>query len=424
MNLLGSYLKIVNLLIIFYMMQHLSAQSEAESTLSKNLYRPRNTNIDTLKVNPDTINPQQQYITDSINTRIAFVKDSILAREKFVHDSIQRRKEIIDSLNFLLSNLPRLLDASIKTFTDQIIISTNKVSIVGDSTLTDYSWVLLPFSMDQPFVPWKSSFNLSTKPIKFTIDTINKKITSVETHLFKGNYLYIPRSNAIRIDGTGSVISNKRGQFYKIPVDTVFFDSRNRVTSIKRYLQLYQAVNFKKGTLITSYLYQVKQYEYGIADQFTKYKVVNFCERWTAMEPNKVCSIINYTLSPQGKSVILTRTNDPVNEYSDGVFNFEFEGDNTLKSASFSNKSKSDDWKIIVELNETGNVSRYVYQTKGDVHRTLLINYYLNDPKAKYKVETITCTFEDDGVSYYQVNNTTGKSRNRDKMTGEWGPWK
>lgn len=410
---------------IFYMATEITiAQIGSDSMQGRNIYHSHASRIDSTTYPVDTNNNRQKINTDSLAARQAFIQDSVLAREKFVRDSIQRRKVILDSLNFLIANLPVLLDASLKTFTDQIIISTDKIKIVDDSTLSDYSWVLLPFSMDQPFVPWKSKFNLSNQSIRFTIDTINNKITSVETSLFKGNFSYNPKNRVIRIDGPGSVISNKRGQFYKIPIDTVYFDNQNRVTNIKRYLQLYQSVNLKKGSLILSYLSQVKQYEYGTSDLFSKLKIVNFCERWTAVDPNKVCSIINYSLTSQGKNVILTRNNDPVNEYSDGVFTFEFENNFLLKSSSFINKSKSDDWKIFVELNDKGNVSRYVYQTKGAVHRTLLVNYYLDDPKAKNKVETITCTFEDDGVSYYQVNNTTGKSRTRDKMTGEWGPWK
>jgi hypothetical protein len=415
---------ILQIIILFFIVHNSIAQENTDSMQGRNIYRPGSIRTDT--ANSDTVvsTSTRQINSDSIAARLAFIQDSILAREKFVRDSIQRRKEILDSLNFLKTSLPGLIDASLKTFTDQIIVNIIKPEIVGDSTLSDYKWVSLPFSMDQPYIPWKSAFNLSYKPIKFKVDTINKRITSIETSLFNSSFSYTRGSKFIRIDEQGSITSNKRGQFYKVPIDTVFFDARGRLTGIKRYLQIYQSVNYKKGAFIVSYLYQVKQYEYGNTEQFTSYKIVNFCERWANMDPSKVCSIINFTLSNQGKNIILTRNNDPANVYSDGIFNFEFEGDYTLKSVSFNNQSKSEDWKIFVELNDVGNVSRYVYQTKGFVHRTLLINYFLDDPKAKNKVETITCTFEDDGISYYQVNNTTGKSRTRDKFTGEWGPWK
>jgi hypothetical protein len=418
-------MKTILILILAYcFLPGLEAQNNPVSMQGRNIYKPGNSQVEPSTTTNDSIDARQQFINDSVAARLVYVQDSILAREKFVRDSIQRRKEIVDSLNFLKTELPVLLDASLKTFTDQIIVINSKVQIVGDSTLSNYSWVWLPLSLDQPFVPWKSKFNLSDKPIKLSFDTINKKITSIETSLFNSFFVYNPKNKILRINEPNNVISNKYGKFYKVTFDSVFFDTRGRVINIKRYIQLYQTVNYQKGALILSYMFQAKQFEYGATDQYTKYKIVNFCDRWTVQDPNKVCSIINYGIANQGKSIIMNRNNDPANVYSDGTFNFEFEGDYILKSVSFNNQTKSEDWKIFVELNEIGNASRYVYQTKGVVHRTLLVNYFLDDPKAKNKVETITCTFEDDGISYYQINNTTGKSRTRDKFTGEWGPWK
>lgn len=415
---------IIFIVLTITLLPGVGAQDSNDSLNGRNLYRPGSIDIQNDSVNTDSLNARAEFIRDSLAVRLAFIQDSIIAREKFVHDSIQRRKEILDSVTFLKNELPRLLDASLKIISDNIIVNNSKIDIIGDSVLTNYTWIILPFGLDQPFVPWKSTFNLSNKPIKFTIDTINKKITSMQTHLFNNTFVYNQRGKNIRIDGQGNIISNKQGQFYKLPLDSIFFDARNRVTTIKRYIQLYQSINFKKGNLILSYMYQVKQFEYDAADLFTKYKIVNFCERWAAHDPNKVCSIINYAITKQGNNISVARNNDPANQYSDGVFIYEFDQDYTLKNVSFSNQSKSEDWKTIVELNEAGNVSRYVYQNKGIVRRTLLINYYLDDPKAKHKFETITCTFEEDGISYYQVNNTTGKSRVREKMTLEWGPWK
>jgi hypothetical protein len=176
--------------------------------------------------------------------------------------------------------------------------------------------------------------------------------------------------------------------------------------------------------LVLTYLSQVKQFDYRPDNQIVKFQIVNFCDRWSTTDASKTCSIVNYNLTQNSKTYILSRNNDPANTFSDGIFNYEFENNYILKSVSFSNQSKSEDWKCILELNEAGNVSRYVYQNKGAVHRTLLINYFLNNPTAKNKVETITCTFEDDGISYFQKNNTTGQSRTRDKQTGEWSSWK
>jgi len=415
---------IIFLLLTITLLPWVGAQDSNDSLNERNLYRPGNINIQYDSVNTDSLYAREQFVRDSVAIQLAFIQDSIIAREKFVHDSIQRRKEILDSVTFLKNELPRLIDASLKIISDNLIVNNSKIDIIGDSVLTNYTWIILPLGLDQPFIPWTSTFNLSDKPIKFTIDTINKKITSMQTHLFNNTFVYNQRGKNIRIDGQGNIISNKQGQFYKLPLDSIFFDARNRLTTIKRYIQLYQSINFKKGNLILSYMYQVKQFEYGSGDLFTKYKIVNFCERWAAHDPNKVCSIINYVLNKQGNNISVARNNDPANQYSDGVFIYEFDQGYTLKNVSFSNQSKSEDWKTIVELNEAGNVSRYVYQNKGIVRRTLLINYFLDDPKAKHKFETITCTFEEDGISYYQVNNTTGKSRVREKMTLEWGPWK
>jgi hypothetical protein len=204
----------------------------------------------------------------------------------------------------------------------------------------------------------------------------------------------------------------------------VFFDRLGRVSKIKQYIQFYQVTgNYKRGAPLFIHLSKVKQFEYTADNRMTKYRIISFCDRWSAQDENKVCNIVTYTLNIQGKTYILTLQNDPVNEYADGTFTYEFDNQYNLKSVSFNNTKNSENWKTYIELNEAGNVSRYVYQTKGVEHKTLLVNYYLDDPKAKHKVETITCIFEDDGVSYYQKNNTTGKSRVRDRLTGEWGPW-
>jgi hypothetical protein len=150
---------------------------------------------------------------------------------------------------------------------------------------------------------------------------------------------------------------------------------------------------------------------------------VNFCERGSASAAVKVCNVIEYGLSQTGNRFVLTKNTNPKNDYGDGAFTYEFDSDYTLQSLAFTNNNKSEDWKTFIEVNDMGYVSSYIYQNKGWVHQTLLINYYLNDPGAKHKIEKIICTFEDDGISYYQQNQMTGKSRRRDKMTGEWGPW-
>jgi len=95
-----------------------------------------------------------------------------------------------------------------------------------------------------------------------------------------------------------------------------------------------------------------------------------------------------------------------------------------LKTVSFKNIKNTEDWKCFIDLNRDWFVSRYAFESKGVVSNALVFYYYLDDPGAKNKVESISCTFESDGVSYYQRNNTTGKSRERSRITGEWGPWR
>jgi len=66
----------------------------------------------------------------------------------------------------------------------------------------------------------------------------------------------------------------------------------------------------------------------------------------------------------------------------------------------------------------------YFDKVNGVLKQSLCMIYHTDDPNAKYPVENITTVFEDDGVSYYQKNNTTGQIRTRDRMTLEWSSWK
>ena len=159
-------------------------------------------------------------------------------------------------------------------------------------------------------------------------------------------------------------------------------------------------------------------------NQIKQYQVVNFCERYKAYEASKVCNIITYEFSKQGYTYLLTRHNDPANSYSDGTFTFEFDAMYNLKSLSFRNLSNTENWQRMVELNAEGNVNCYIDRKKDIVRQSLCMVYHLKDPGAKYPVETITTIFEEDGISYFQRNNTTGLSRVRDRMTLEWGVWK
>ena len=61
---------------------------------------------------------------------------------------------------FLQKELPVLLDAYLKTVKEDIIIYDNKISIIGDSVLSDYSYVFLLFNLTQPYTPWKVNYVL------------------------------------------------------------------------------------------------------------------------------------------------------------------------------------------------------------------------------------------------------------------------
>jgi hypothetical protein len=233
------------------------------------------------------------------------------------------------------------------------------------------------------------------------------------------------RSNSklLVIQRPAIIQNNSRGKFYKNPIDTVFFDNKGQITRIKSYVLFYALVNGnQRGNLVFTNRIEVRQYEYNIVNELTKCQVVRFCERWKAWEPNKVCSIINYTLSRQGEIYSLNRRNDPANGYSDGTYLLIYDDMQNLKSVSFMNLAKTENWQRTIELNKDGNVSCYIDKSGDLILQSLCMIYH--DPGAKVPLETITTTFEKDGISYYQKNNTTGKSRTRDRMTLEWSPWK
>ncbi len=411
------------------------AQSVHDTIKDRNIYnpevlRPKITTFkdDTLDVitqqTRDSIEARLKFVRDSIETRLKFIQDSIQAREKFVRDSILRRQRILDSLNFLVEELPRLVDASLKTYIEDIIIYSDKIKITGDSILSDYSCRMLPFKLNQPFKPWKLTINLSDNPVKINVDTVRHKIISVKSPYFNCSFDYRKQDNIVIIREQSTVLNNRSGKFYSEPFDSVFYDRRGRVVKIKRYIQFCQVSgNYQRGAPLFIHLSRVKQFEYNADNLLSRHQVVNFCDRWSVNDETKVCNIITYTLNNQGKSYMLTRHNEPVNEFASGTFTFEFDNLNNLKSVSFKNIKNTEDWKCYIDLNKEDDVVRYAYENKGIVSNAFIINYYQDVPGAGHKFETISCTYEDDGVSYYQRNNTTGKSRVRSRLTGEWGPW-
>ncbi len=412
------------------------AQQSNDSLKSKHLYRPVSVRQqDTLigaevpdsleQQHIDSINARLEFVRDSIEARMQFIRDSIAARERFVRDSLRRRKEILDSLNFLKLRLPRLLEASIKTISEQVIIDQGGIDIVGDSSLSDYELVVLPFTNNQPYVPWKMKVNLSDKPVQMNIDTVNKKILSIRSPVFEHSYDYSAGSQKLVINEKAVIRQKRQESFFILPVDTVFFDGQGRLVQIKRYNRFFSATaSYHRGAPLFVHLSRVKQYVYNGDGQMKSYRIVNFCDRRSASDEHKVCNIIDYTLEKDGNTWILSREHDPVNQYSSGTYTYEFDEGDILKSIAFQNVKKTENWKTFIEVNEEGYVSRYIYQTDGSVSKTLLVNYYPAAVSKGTRVETITCIFEDDRVCYYQKNNATGKSRVRDKLTLEWGPWK
>lgn len=371
----------------------------------------------------DSIAAREQYLQDSLLARQQFVQDSIIAREAFVRDSLLRRQQIIDSLTFLTEELPRLLEASVFLLNRELVINTSDINMVGDSILSDYEYTLLLTSLSKPYLPWKAKVNLSDNPALIDIDTIHSVIKNINTPGINDFYAYNRGDKVIKIIRQGMFASKHSKKYYKAPVDSIFFDANHNITKIKRYYMMYSATDsYQRGALLFNFLYQVRQYTYT-GTELSSYETVKFCDRWQKSDQEKVCNISNYTIQKQAYTYIVNRNNNPANAFSDGTYRYEFDNVGNMRSVSFRNNSGTENWKTFVEFNEHEFVSRYVYQENGIVNRTLLVNYYLDDPNAKHKVETITCTFEDDGISYYQRNNTTEKSRIRDRMTGEWSRW-
>ncbi len=435
------------LLLGMLLVSHLKAQVTKDTTRDIRLYRPPAENLkdtlpepestdiqqqfirDSIKAREqylrDSIQARQQFVRDSIEARLKFIQDSIIAREIFVRDSILRRKRILDSLNFLKTKLPVLLDASLRTLTEDVIIRRGKIDIVGDSILSDYSYRILPMDLSKPFKPWQGVINLSDNPIEINVDTIRNRINSLKTPFFTCSFSYGRASDIFMINEPGVVQVGRNERFYKVPFDSVFLDRQGRIIKIKRYIHFHRVVNnYQKGAPLFIHLSQVKQYVYNASNQMTSYQVVNFCDRWSQHAEKKVCYIKTYNIKVIGKTYVLTRQNDPSNDFSDGTFTCEFDNGDNLKSLAFKNNSGSENWKTFVELNEAGHVSRYLYQINGIVRQSMDIIYHLDDPGARHKIELISNTFEDDGICYHQKNLTTGKSRSRDKLTGEWGPWR
>jgi hypothetical protein len=417
----GIYLNkgiIVLVLIVFtgsVCLTRLSAQQTTDTLKGKNLYRP----------NKPFIQDTAKQDRDIVERRLQFTKDSIFAREQFLKDSIQRRVRMLDSLVFLQKELKVLLDGYFRTVSEDVILRSKNITIMGDSILGDYIFLILPFGTSQPYTPWKLKYQLTGTSFQYTADNSREKITSVQSPFMNCSIAYGNNGSIMIIHELGSIERNSSGLFYISPVDSVFLDRDRRVVKIKKYQQLYGVTgNNQRGAPVLLNLVQVKQYEYGSGEIPVAYQVVNFCARWKSFETSKVCNIIRYTLTEDNNAYRLSRSNDPSNPYSDGVYTFVFDTGDFLKEVSFRNSTGTESRKHEIELNKEGNISCYIFKKADFTEQSVCFTYHLNEPNARYQVEAIITSFEKDGISYYQKNSTTGKIRTRDRMTLEWGPWK
>jgi hypothetical protein len=431
---LGSIFILITIPIVLIAQEHVNSEQPSH------LYRPQDTTrnlLDTTRTllppgdtltqeQRDSIAIREKYIQDSIMARLQFIQDSIIAREKFVQDSIARRKRILDSLIFLKNELPALLEASVRIMSEEIVIHNTPIQIIGDSILTDFTFAYLIFGFNKPYIPWKTTIDLSDNPAKIKSDLDAKKIISIKTPFFYHFYEYDRNKKVVQIRSKSALVQKNNQKFFRAPLDSVFFDSKGRVVKIKKYNQYYLATaNLRQGALKYTDLAWAIQYKYDYNNNISNCELVKFCERGTVnKKPDQVCSIVNYAINQNGLEYSVKRNNDPPNSYSDGTFVFTYTPDYTLKSTSFNNVSNQENWITYIETNEKGWVSRYVYKNNGKVRKTLLVNYYHDNPRAKNKYETVSCVFEDDGISYQQINNTTKKMRVRDKLTMEWSDWK
>lgn len=385
------------------------------------IYRPsvfRTIVADSTEQNTDSV---MNEIGQGIDSTYFFQQQAIdsALRAAFVKDSLLKRQAEIDSLQNLQRELPLLVKASLYTFTDNLIVADGQANIQGDTSLTDYCATVLPFRFSDPFQPWKLVVPLS-EGVQISSGNQPFKIKSLKTPDFQHFYSYNPNDKVVVIRQQAVLARHNDANYFKSPVDSVFLNERHQLVKVKRYFEVYAASSsFQREAFLFNQLWQVKQYIYS-GNELASYELVKLCERWSAKEEEKVCLITSYTVKKTGYAYELVRSNNPPNEYTEGTYTYDFDDAGNLRAGSFRSNSGAENWKTFVELNEEGNVSRYVYQDKGEVSQTLLINY---TPGAPEKVEIISCTFEDDGVSYYQHNTTTGKGRTRDRLTMEWGPW-
>ncbi len=351
--------------------------------------------------------------------------DSVfLARQKFIADSLHKRKLIKDSVVFLQKELPKLLEAAARAESEAIVISYENVNIIGDSALDNFSYRILTRNISGPYTPWLKKVVLSAKNIKIEIDTTSKSITKFSKSKKHYKFSYSDDKKVVAINKRGSIISKKGKNYYKLPIDSVFFDENNKITMIKTYIHYFNATkNYRKSDFLYFDIDKIKKFKYFTDGVLSYYEIIKYCSRWDGGAENKQCHIVTNNIIREGNKFTVKEHNKPENKFSDGTFIYEFDDSLNLKSMEFKGADKHISKMCFVELNKEGNVSRYLFKKDGFINRTLMINYNDN-PNADYKYEIITCYYEKDRVCYFQKNNRTGQSRRRDRLTLKWSKWK
>ncbi len=405
------------LLIISIIPLQIFAQ-EPES-VNRHLYRPYPSS-DTIK----TAIPESssQSLCDSI--RLVKTLEDSLARALFVRDSMERRQKMKDSVVFLRNEIQGLLEAYFTSVKEDIIIRFYPIAIQGDTALGNFTFMILPFGVRDPYTPWKGNITLTGRAIRFTLDARKKKILGIKTPQLTATFAMTKSGKVLIIEEAVVVQKNATGSFYKKPVDSVYYDSQNRIIMVKKYLLFHSLETGNScGPLLFTNRTQFKQYEYNPDHTLKLYKITRYCERWKAYESNKLCSSLTFTITNGNGTCQVVRKNDPSNAYSDGTYTFYFDKPDNLQSISFQNIAKTENWTRDIELNKDGFVSCYLDKANNVIKQSLCMIYH-KEPNAKYPVEEMITTFEKDGISYFQRNSTTGQVRTRDRMTLEWTPWR
>lgn len=386
---------------------------------NRHLYHPYPSS-DTIK----TEIPELSSISEFDSIRLVNAVEDSLAHALFVRDSLERRQKMKDSVVFLRNELQGLLEGYYTAIKEDIILRFYQIAIQGDTALGNFTYMIIPFGVRDPYIPWKGNITLTGRAIRYTLDAQKKRILGIKTPQMAATFTTSKNGKILIIEEAAVIQKNATGSFYKKPVDSVYYDSQKRIATVKKYLLFHSLETGNScGPLLFTNRTQVKQYEYNPDHTLKFYKITRYCERSKAYESNKLCSSLTYTISNGNGTCQVVRQNEPANAYSDGTFTFYFDMPDNLHSISFLNIAKTENWTRDIELNKDGFVNCYLDKSNNTIKQSLCMIYH-KEPNAKNPVEEIITTFEKDGISYFQRNSTTGQIRTRDRMTLEWTPWR